>query len=98
MELKTAIKNLSKDRYVSSMLREELDTIVAALAELQAPRPPEVPIAQVEAKLNEAIALLKGGVASANSKSKTAATSPKTRKTDRSRAAKTLAVEAKAKS
>ena len=86
MELKTAIKNLQKDRYVSSMMRDELEAVVSALEEIQASKGPEVPLAKVEEKLSEALALLKGERAPANSKSgpQSPAKSPaKTRKTHR---------------
>lgn len=71
MELKKAITRLRKDRYVSSMMREELETVLAALDALQAAQTPQVPIAVVTDKLNEALALLKGDSATANSKSQT---------------------------
>jgi len=91
VELKTAIKNFRKDRYVSSMMREELDTLVEALEQLQVPRAPEVSLAKIEEKLVEALALLKGDQAPANSKS-----SPKGRKTDLDGAAAAPSVAAKA--
>ena len=93
MELKVAIKNLQKDRYVASMMREELETVVEALSQLQAPKAPEVPLATIEAKLVEALALLKGDAAPANSKS-----APKGRKPEPKGAGTATAVEAKAKS
>lgn len=69
MELKKALSNLRKDRYVSSMLREELDTVVTALSQLQAPKGPEVAVEAIAEKLSEALAMLKGERAPANSKS-----------------------------
>lgn len=103
MELKTAIKNLQKDRYVASMMREELEAVVSALDALQASKGPEVSLAKVEEKLSEALALLKGERAPANSKSgpqgstKIPAKSPaKSRKTDRGGAGEPAPVAAKA--
>ena len=99
MDLKTAIKNLQKDRYVSSMMREELETVAAALSELQAQKEPELPVAAIAEKLNEALALLKGDRAPANSKSspKSAGKSPaKGRAADRVGAREAVAVAAKA--
>jgi len=99
VELKTAIKNLQKDRYVSSMLREELETVVSALDRLQASKEPEVPVAAIAEKLGEALAMLKGDRAPANSKStpKGAGKAPsKGRAADRGGARETVAVAAKA--
>lgn len=93
MELKTALSNFQKDRYVSSMMREELETVLQAVKELQAQRAPEVPLASIEAKLGEALALLKGVAAPANSKSR-----PKGRKADAGSARPAASVAAKAKS
>ena len=92
MDLKKALSNLQKDRYVSSMLREELETLVAAV---EASKGPDVALSKVEEKLSEALALLKGERAPANSKSspKSAA---KSRPTDRSGLAEKAAVAAKA--
>lgn len=98
MELKTAIKNLQKDRYVSSMMRDELEAVLSALEELQASKGPEVSLAKVEEKLSEALALLKGERAPANSKSgpQSPAKSPsKGRKTNRVGAGETAPVAAK---
>jgi hypothetical protein len=97
VELKTALANFKKDRYVSSMMREELETVVKALQELQAPKGPDVPLASIEEKLSEALALLKGERAPANSKS-APQNSPKGRKADRGSAGETAPVAAKTKS
>ena len=97
MELKTAIKNLQKDRYVSSMMREELEAVVSALEELQSSKGPDVPLATLEAKLTEALALLKGERAPANSKSSPKSPA-KNRKTDGGSAPEAVAVAAKARS
>ncbi len=99
MDLKKALSNLQKDRYVSSMMREELETVIAALSEIQAPKQPEVPVAAIAEKLNEALAMLKGDRAPANSKSspKSAGKSPsKGRDADRIGAREAVAVAAKA--
>lgn len=93
MDLKTAIKNLQKDRYVSSMMAEELSTVVKALDALQTPKAPEVPVSKIEEKLIEALAMLKGDLAQANSKS-----APKGRKSEPKGAGEPVAVAAKAKS
>ena len=101
MELKTAIKNLQKDRYVSSMMREELEAVVTALEELQANKGPEIALAKVEEKLNEALSLLKGERAPANSKSspQSGPKSPsKGRKADPRSAGEATPLAAKAKS
>jgi hypothetical protein len=97
VELKIALANFKKDRYVSSMMREELETVIQALQDLQAPKGPDVPLASIEEKLSEALALLKGERAPANSKS-TPQKSPKSRKADRSGVAEAAPVAAKAKS
>lgn len=95
MDLKKALSNLQKDRYVSSMMREELEAVVSGVEALQASKTPDVPLATVEAKLTEALALLKGERAPANSKS-SPKSSPKSRKTDRGGAPEAVAVAAKA--
>ncbi len=97
MELKTALANFKKDRYVSSMMGEELETVIQALKELQAPKGPDVPLSAIEEKLSEALALLKGDRAPANSKS-APQSSPRSRKSDRGGVAEAPAVAAKAKS
>jgi len=98
VDLKTALKNLQKDRYVSSMMRDELEAVVSALEEFQASKGPEVSLAKVEEKLSEALALLKGERAPANSKSgpQSSSKSPaKSRKTNRVGAGETAPVAAK---
>ena len=96
MDLKKALSNLQKDRYVSSMLREELETVIAAV---EAGKGPDVTLTKVEEKLSEALALLKGERAPANSKSAPKgreSRSPKSRPADRGSAAEKAAVAAKA--
>ncbi|MNK63810.1 hypothetical protein D3C87_830390 [compost metagenome] len=96
MDLKKALSNLQKDRYVSSMLREELETLVAAV---EASKGPDVALSKVEEKLSEALALLKGERAPANSKSPPkdrSKNSPKGRPADRGGLVEKAAVAAKA--
>jgi hypothetical protein len=89
VELKTALSNFQKDRYVSSMMREELEAIMKALEQ---PQTPPVPLATIEEKLSEALALLKGERAPANSKSR-----PKSRNAHPRGAGEAAPVAAKAK-
>ena len=69
MDAKQALKNLKKDKYVSSMLTQELKSIEDELAK----KGSDVPVAAVASKLKEALGLLEGGGPKAAPKSRRSA-------------------------
>lgn len=87
MDAKAALKNLNKDKYVSTMFKEELALLgriqkeaEEKLAELSKKvlaevKKPEVPVFDVVMKLREALALLEGRPISGEPKSRKRRTS-----------------------